>query len=131
MSSNIVIVGELRHRITILTKVEVEEANGAATLPIYNEIVTVWGSVESIAGLTRIDTKQIGEEITHRITIRYFKNLTSEHWLKFKNRNFVIKNIKNIDERNQYLEIMVQEVFFDVNYLQASIGQVGNPLNEY
>lgn len=112
-------VGEMRHRITVYTRSQIEESGGAGTYTAFVEVARLWAEFISISGLVRYDTKQIGTEVTHRITIRYYPLISSENWVKLNNRNFEIINVVNVGERNQYLQLMCREVFTDVDPLQA------------
>jgi SPP1 family predicted phage head-tail adaptor len=120
-------IGEMRHRITIFSRSQIEETGGSGTYTQLNEIAILWSDIRSVSGLTRFDTKQIGTEITHRITIRYYQFISSQNWIKFGNRNFEIINVVNIGERNQYLQLMCKEVYIDVDPLQAG-ESVDSPL---
>lgn len=122
--------GDLRHRINIYTREQIEETDGSGVFTKLTEIAILWAMIKPVSGLTRIDSKQIGEEVTHIITIRYFPLISSEHWLKLDKRNFEIKTVKNIDERNQYLELTVKEVFTNSSQQTPLVagGSVGDPL---
>lgn len=127
-------IGSLRHRISLHYIAESEEVGGADTYRNLTLITYLWAKIEALSGLTRFDTKQIGEEITHRITIRFYPGLSAQNWLKYNDpamgtqRNYQIVNIRNNDERNQYLELLVKEVFLDTEDLNVGDGSVNDPL---
>lgn len=127
-------IGSLRHRISLYYISETEEINGADTYRNLTLITNLWAKIEALSGLTRFDTKQVGEEITHKITIRFYNGLSAQNWLKYNDpsmgtqRNFQIINIRNHDERNQYLELLVKEVFLDIDDLNVGDGRVNDPL---
>lgn len=129
-------IGSLRHRISLYYIGQIEESGGPNTYTNLTKITDLWGKVEALSGLVRFDTKQIGEELTHKITVRFYKGLSAQNWLKYYDptsevtRNFEIKNIKNIDERNQYLELLVKEVFNDEDDFEAGTGTAGEALEE-
>lgn len=123
-------VGSMRHRVSILQKVEREVSDSFTSNTIYNTLGTVWAKIESVQGLVRFDTKQVGEEITHKITVRNYPYISSENWLKFQNRKFNIRFVRDFDERAQYLELLCQEVFTDEEEFTAGDNVAGDPLSE-
>lgn len=122
-------IGNFRNRISIYTYVQIEEQGGAGVFDDRDLVTTVWGRIEALNGLVSFDTKQIGEEVTHKITIRYWPLICSQHWLKWNGGNFEIKNVKNIDERNQYLELLCRRVFDDSDEARASEAEAQDPVN--
>ena len=121
-------VGELRHRITIYVINQREEQGGAGTYTDLTEVARLYAKIEDVTGMVRFDTKQIGTEITHKITIRYWPLISSQHWIKLGDRNFEIINVRNFSERNQYLEIMVREVYDDDDSIRADEGRANDPV---
>lgn len=124
------IIGNLRHRIRILRKQEIETEDGFTTMTTYPIVATVWANIESVKGLVRFDTKQVGEEITHKITIRNYPLVTSENWLQYINRKFNIRFVRDADERKQYLELLCQEVFMDDSEFIVGENVAGDPLSD-
>lgn len=126
----IMIVGKLRHRVTILRKNEIETFESFTSMTTYAEVATVWANIESTKGLVRFDTKQVGDEITHKITIRNYPLVTTENWLQFENRKFRIRFVMDSDERRQYLELLCQEVFTNTMEFIATENVAGDPVSD-
>jgi SPP1 family predicted phage head-tail adaptor len=123
-------IGELRHKITVYVINQREEVGGSGTIPILTEVARLYAKIEDQSGMVKFDTKQIGQEITHKITIRYWPLISSQHWIKLGNRNFEVINVRNFNERSQYLEIMAREVFDDDDSIRASEGRANDPVEE-
>ena len=101
-------VGDLRHRITILTTTEsTNEAEDTILIPA--TFKTVWASVSPITGRDYVEAKKYQAELTYKITIRYLRGLTPDMTIQFKGRIFLIQAIINPLERNEFLEIMAIE----------------------
>jgi SPP1 family predicted phage head-tail adaptor len=98
----------MRHRVRILTRSEAQSGT-FTTSETFTTIVTVWGQLIPLSGLQKIDTKQIGEGVTHRILIRYRAEISDRHWLEIDGRRFDVKSFRVLDERERYLELMVEE----------------------
>ncbi len=120
--------GKLRDRVTVQRLHEIEEVGGAGTLTTWTDIQTIWANVEAVKGLVALDTKQIGEYITHKITTRYFDFINSEKWVQFGNRRFRIRNVQNVEEQNRYLILMCREDSTISNTFQAGINHAGDDL---
>ena len=121
-------ISELRHRITINTIEQAEVADSAETATIFTVVATVYAKLEDLSGIVKYDTKQTGMEISHKITIRYWPGVCSQHWIKLGDRNFQVINVKNTLERNQYQELLVREVFEDEDLFRASEGRADEPV---
>lgn len=102
-------IGQLRHRITIKARTETPSGTYQTT-EAFSTVATVWGKVEPLKGLQRIDTKQVGVGVTHRIYLRCLENLTDRHWLEYDGRRFNIRDYQVLDERKRFLELMAEEV---------------------
>lgn len=124
------IIGNLRHRVGIMRKQEVETVSSFTSMTTYTEFARVWASIEAVKGLVRFDTKQVGEEITHKIIIRNHALITTENWLQFENRKFNIRYVRDADERHQYLELMCQEVSMDTDEFEVGADVAGDSLSE-
>lgn len=70
---------------------------------------TVWASVEPTRGREYQEAQRIRPELTYKITLRYFNNVTPDMLIKFKDRYFEIVSIINVREKNEMLEIICTE----------------------
>lgn len=73
------------------------------------EIKTVWASVEPTRGREYQEAQRIRPELTYKIIMRYFKDITPDMFVKYKDRQFEIVSIINIRERNEMLEMVCIE----------------------
>lgn len=122
-------IGKFRKRVKILRYSEVAEVGGSNTYKIYTNIATLWGFVEMVKGLVRFDTKQIGEEVTHRIYVRYYHNISTENWVQIDDRQFRIRAVTNFDESTKYLELLCQEASLDIDEFEVGDDEVGEPIS--
>lgn len=72
-------------------------------------IRTVWASVEPRSGREYIEAEKEHPELTYIITTRYMSDITPDMFIKFRDRLFNIKSIRNIRENNEMLEISCTE----------------------
>lgn len=101
-------IGRLRHRTSILVRSEEPDA-GYGTAETFTEIASVWAQFIPISGLKRIETTSYGSEITHKVLMRYLGVVTDRHWLEWSNRRFEIKSFRYLQEKTNWLELLVQE----------------------
>lgn len=99
---------KLRHRVTFLQRiVELDKWNQPKeTWVIFAE---VWASVEPISGREYWASSQVQSEVTHRIRIRYLPGLDPSMLALFKGRVFELQPPRNVEERNQEMEILAIE----------------------
>lgn len=103
-------IGLLKHNVAIQTYTE-GELSAYKTNKTWTSIAIVKGKLETVNGLITMDTMQINQKITHKVYIRYYPNLTTEHWLLINLRRFRIRSIINKWELNKLLELFCEEVF--------------------
>lgn len=72
-------------------------------------IRTVWASVEPTRGREYQEAQRIRSELTYKITMRYFKGITSNMIIKYKDRYFQIISVINVRERCEMLELICTE----------------------
>lgn len=73
------------------------------------EVKKAWASVEPTRGREYQEAQRIRPELTYKITTRYHKGITTDMFIRFKNRYFQIVSIINVRERNEMLEIICTE----------------------
>jgi SPP1 family predicted phage head-tail adaptor len=101
--------GELRHRVTIQKQDDAGSAwNGTRT---WNTYATVWAKISPAQGNESMDrqTEKRQAEVTHIITMRYIRGLKPSMRISFEGRYFYPEVIRNIDERNAWVEIEARE----------------------
>ena len=103
--------GTLRHRITIQTRTETQDAVGGyseswATLTGNGSVPAAIWPVKSVEAS---DAMKLENQVTHQIRIRYRSGITTKHRIIFGSRTFSIVSIKNWEERNIYLDLMTTE----------------------
>lgn len=79
------------------------------------KVKTVWASVEPTRGREYQEAQRIRPELTYKITTRYYKDITPDMFIKFKDRYFEIISIINVRERNEMLEFICTEKILKEN----------------
>ncbi len=122
-------IGQLRVRLTIQTFTETQD-DTHRTRKVWADYKIVWAKIEPVKGLVMLDTKQVGVGVTHKVWIRYLPHITTEKWILFDSRRFRIRAVRNLDERNRFLELLCEEEMIALDNFEASVDAVENPLRE-
>ncbi|BER92691.1 phage head closure protein [Atrimonas thermophila] len=102
-------IGELRHRVTIQRLNRVPDGMGGYEEQ-WQDVVSLWAKVEPLKGRERFVAQQAQSEVTHRITTRYYSGIEPQMRVVYRNRNFDIEVVINVDEKNEWLELQCVEV---------------------
>ncbi|MEB1809030.1 MAG: phage head closure protein [Bacillaceae bacterium] len=105
--------GRLNKRIKLLVFTEPKDDAGGYVDEWPNvgweEIATLWASVEPLRGRDFYEAQQSQAEISHKVIIRYREGVERSQTINFKGRRFDIEYIINPNEKNQFLELMCVE----------------------
>lgn len=101
--------GELRHKI-VFQKLENIQNEYGESLNIWNDVLTTRAGIYPISGKEFYAAETVNSEVTHKINMRYMKNLTPDMRIKFDNRYFNIISIINFQERNIEIQLLCKEL---------------------
>lgn len=101
-------IGEFRHRLALEVADETEDGAGGVTR-IFSPRGHLWAKIEPVTFDDRVlSDKRLGV-LTHRITFRHREDLTLSHRFVLGARVFVIRALRDPDERRQFIECLVEE----------------------
>ncbi|HBG0292101.1 TPA: phage head closure protein [Clostridioides difficile] len=108
-------VGNLNKRITIQIKEQTNDENGF-TVNEWIDFKTVWANIKNINGKEFFQAQQAQSKANKKITIRYLKYLDSsidarvslKYRVKYKENTYNILYSDNIQEKNQYIELLLE-----------------------
>lgn len=101
-------IGNLRHRITLQKPVVIKDSIGQE-LEEWQDVATVWASVEPLSGKEYFNVKQTNSEVSTKITIRYLESITPFMRVFFQKHTYNILSVINFEERNIYLQLLCSE----------------------
>lgn len=102
-------IGSLKHRITF-QKLEQTKNEFGEMLGQWSDFKTVWADVRPVSGRQFFAAKQINNEISHNIYIRYNSELLPNMRIKYKERTFDILYLMNVNEENKLMQIYCKEI---------------------
>lgn len=103
--------GPLRHTIKLQSPTGSRDALGERTTT-WSDVDTVRASIDPITARELVAAAQSHMEVTHKIVIRYGSEISAidNSWrVLFGSRPFIIKGIRNINERNMMMELLCAE----------------------
>ena len=101
-------IGMLRHQVALQKPTNTTDAGGGATKS-YTTLATLWASIKPVSGSEKYRQGQVQETATHQITVRFRSDIGTNYRIVYESRNFNIKHIRNIDERDRYLLLICNE----------------------
>lgn len=106
-------IGALRNRVALELR---QQAANASTgiAETFAPVASVWGAVEATRGSVYIGSIQVGEAITHRITLRWVDPTTFTHLsVNDGAQRFRKRDARDPDGRRRWLEVMAEEMRVD------------------
>jgi SPP1 family predicted phage head-tail adaptor len=100
--------GDLNRQITFQAPSRVADAMGSVTTT-YVDVCTVWAAINPLIGREAVETLQEMAQISHRILVRYRRNVKPSWRIKYGTRYFNIVSIMNPAEDRKALEILCKE----------------------
>lgn len=106
----------LNKRIRIQEIVETPNATTGGTDRTYSDYFSLWAEVIPVKSNEYLGGKQIAEYPTHKITIRFNTDMRKDLFINLTqkphepDRLLRIISMVNIEERNEYQEIMAKEI---------------------
>jgi len=104
----VIAAGRLRHRVQIEADTPTRASDGG-DVEAWSTVATVWAGIEPLSGREYFTAQQTQSQVTHKITVRYFRGLTAAHRIKYGSRTFQIEGVRNMGERNAKMELMAKE----------------------
>ena len=100
--------GSLRHKITF-QQLTVANDTWGHSAETWTDQVTTYASMWTLRGTERMESLKLDNEITHKIRVRYKRDLHPKMRIKFGERYLNILSMVDPDERHIYYEIMASE----------------------
>lgn len=100
--------GQLRHELALEASATVADGMGGHAEG-WNEVATVFASIEPVAATSAFGAGQTLETTTHRITMRARDGVASGMRLRRGSRVFEIVTVHDPDETGRYLVCRVRE----------------------
>jgi SPP1 family predicted phage head-tail adaptor len=104
--------GLLRHRVTIQQATTTTNERGAK-VPGWEDVATVWADVRTPTGRERTANETTVATLTHVVTVRYRRDVTAAHRIKWDERVLSLLATPDPDNRRRMLVCQCQEITGD------------------
>jgi SPP1 family predicted phage head-tail adaptor len=101
-------IGDLRHRLTLEAADEIEDGAGGV-VRTWQAMGQIWAKIEPVSFDDRVLSDRRLGVLTHRVTLRHRADITLSHRFKLGVRVFVIRALRDPDERGVLLEALAEE----------------------
>lgn len=100
--------GHLRHGIRVQS-VSSTTDTGGGRVPVWIDYALTHASITPVSGREQISGGKVQASMTHRITLRWIPGVTAKMRVLFGTRVFNVRAVRNLDERNRWLELLCEE----------------------
>ena len=101
-------IGSFNRKINFLMMTEGTNSAGD-TILIPSIFKTVLASLTVVDGRDYFEAKKLQAELTYMITTRYLRNITPDMQIQYQERIFLIQDLLNVQEKNEFYVIMAIE----------------------
>ena len=101
-------IGKMRHQVLLQQPTNTTDAGGGA-VKTWSTVDTMFASIKPVSGSEKYRQGKVQELETHHITVRYRTGIGTNYRVQYQSRNFNIKHIRNIEERNRFLLLVCNE----------------------
>ncbi len=99
-------IGDMRERIKLHNRaIQVPDFGATDFTEKFSGVKEVWANVRTVTGKTLFTDANVDVALTHEIIIRYDKDITSENWVEYRDRNLKIVAVEDLDERHEFLRL--------------------------
>ncbi len=103
------VVARMNKRVTVQEKTRATDSQGGWT-DTWTDSTTVWASIEPKKAYERFQGGQLQTPATHLVKMRYKAGITAKSRLKYGTRVFEVKEVRNLEENDEFLDILVVEM---------------------
>jgi SPP1 family predicted phage head-tail adaptor len=101
-------IGRLRQKVTLEKATSTTDNAGGCT-ETWASVVSFYADIRPSGGDEAYRQGKVQDKITHKVYCRWRSDIKTAYRLKYESRYFNIKSIKNIDERDRFLELTCSE----------------------
>lgn len=102
-------IGELSRRVTLLLRRDIPNTNSGVE-NLYLPIAVLWAKIEPVGSAIYQGGIQVGNQITHRITIRHAPDIDCNHVFDWNGQRFAVKRSIDINGEGLFSAFDVEEI---------------------
>lgn len=104
--------GDLIYLVTVKKWHDAAAMSGGIT-QTFDEAVDAWASIDPVGNAIYFGTKQVGEDVTHRIITHYTdaindRKITAEHVVEYDNQRYRVRRASNLNGQRIWVMLEVE-----------------------
>ena len=101
-------IGKMRYKATLQSPTATTDAGGGSSIT-WTRLPDLYCNIKPIRAEERYRQGQVKDSVSHDVYVRYRADMSTKYRLVYGGRQFNIKGILNVDERDRYLLLKCQE----------------------
>lgn len=101
-------IGKLNKRVTFISYDDTGNELGQSKKE-FKDIKTVWATFAPVRGREYYEVQKIREEVTYKLYCRYLPSISSDMYIRFKDKLYEITSVIDVDLEHKMLEIYCVE----------------------
>lgn len=101
-------VGRMRYKVALQKPTNTTDSGGGMT-QAWTTLIDIWADIRPISGKELFRHNKMEESVTHEIYIRHREDIGTNYRINYDSRNFNIRHIRNIEERDRYMLLVCTE----------------------
>jgi SPP1 family predicted phage head-tail adaptor len=102
-------IGDMRARLQLEGPVETPD-NAGGVIRNWTLLALLWADVATLNAQQRLEAEQIGQTVTHRVTIRWRDGVSTKQRLRRGTQIFLIRGVEDPDDRRRRLICNCEEI---------------------
>ena len=100
--------GDMRHRASLQRKQRAPDGAGGSVIT-WQEYATPWCKITPKTGSERIYLDRLNAQGLSSVLMRYRSDIDEKDKFVFRGREYQIRSIINVEERNRYTELVIEK----------------------
>ena len=101
-------IGKMRYRVKVENSTNTRDAGGGISQS-FSPVTYIYANIKPTNANSTYRQGMVQEKVTHEVTIRYMNNISTNSRVTYGTRNFNVKGIVNVDERDRFLKLLCEE----------------------
>jgi len=101
-------IGKMRYRVKVENATNTRDTGGGLS-QAYTTVSFMYADIRPKSANSSYRQGMVQEKVSHEVTIRYMKNISTNSRISYGTRLFDVKGIINVDERSRFLTLLCDE----------------------
>jgi SPP1 family predicted phage head-tail adaptor len=103
-------ISSLRERLALEAYELIPAGMGSPAHRSWQNLATIWASIETIAADQTVSAGQMGQTLTHRVVIRFRSDIDTSKRFRWGQRIFLVRTVYDEEGRKRWLICLCEEI---------------------